>query len=141
MADSIKKGETQVKIAVPTNDGLTMSEHFGRSAGFLIFEVQDGRIASRAIKENTMQHGHGQETGGHTAESAGAHNHAPILYALAGCDVVICAGMGLRAAEALKQGGIREVIFAAPGPADACVAAYLAGELTVTNQSFCRCSH
>ena len=29
-----------MKIAVPTNDGVTMSHHFGRSAAFLVFDVE-----------------------------------------------------------------------------------------------------
>ncbi len=130
-----------MKIAVPTNDGFSVSEHFGRSAGFLVFEVQDGRIAARETRANTMQHTHGHGDGGHHAEAEGAHSHTAILTALAGCDVVICAGMGWRAAEALKQGGVGTVIMTGPGPAEEKVTAYLAGNLSGEGPSFCRCSH
>ena len=54
---------------------------------------------------------------------------------------MICAGMGWRAAEALKQAGVREVIITGPGPVEEPVRAYLRGELTATGQSFCHCSH
>ena len=124
-----------MKIAVPTNDGSSISEHFGRSAGFLIFEIENARITSREMKENL-----GQCTGDHAGD-AGAHSHAAILPALAGCEVVICGGMGGRAAEALKTAGIREVVMAGPGPAQAAVEAYLRGELRPSGQGFCRCSH
>ena len=128
-----------MKIAVPTNDGFSVSEHFGRSAGFLVFEIQDGRIVARETRANTMQHTHGQ--GGPHAEAEGAHSHTAILAALAGCDVVICAGMGWRAAEALKEGGVGTVIRTGPGPAEERVAAYLAGNLRDSGPAFCRCSH
>ena len=122
-----------MKIAVPTNDGLSIAEHFGRSAGFLLFETENGQITSRQMKENTAQHTHAQSSCGNQAESAGAHDHTTIVTALAGCDVVIC--------DALKQAGVREVIVTRPGPVEEPVQAYLRGELTGTSESFCRCSH
>ena len=130
-----------MKIAVPTNDGVSIAEHFGRSAGFLLFQTENDRITSREMKENTAQHTHAQSSCGNHAEPAGAHDHTAILATLAGCDVVICAGMGWRAAEALKQAGVREVIVTRPGPVEERVEAYLKGELTGASESFCQCSH
>jgi predicted Fe-Mo cluster-binding NifX family protein len=122
-----------MRIAVPTNDGTSISPHFGRSAAFLIFETRDGRIQTRELRSNTMQHSHD-----HAHEP---HGHAAILQALAGCDAVICAGMGARAAEALQAGGVETIVFTAPGPAESAVTAFLAGVLPVHDQSLCRCSH
>jgi len=130
-----------MKIAVPTNDGTSVSPHFGRSAGFLVFDIEDGRIRGREMRSNPVQHSHAQGTCDHGSNGSESHNHAGILSALAGCDVVICAGMGWRAAEALKSGGITGVVFAAPGPAEEVVTAFLAGKLAETDQTFCRCSH
>ena len=36
-----------MRIAIPTNDGASISEHFGRSAAFLIFEIENGQIKRR----------------------------------------------------------------------------------------------
>jgi predicted Fe-Mo cluster-binding NifX family protein len=131
-----------VKIAVPSNDGVSISEHFGRSAGFLVFETQDGQILSRQMRQNGMQHSHAQsDCAGHAETGHGAHSHAGILSSIEGCEVVICAGMGWRAAEALKEAGVKEVIVTAPGPMEERVQAYLKGELISTGQTFCRCSH
>ncbi len=130
-----------MRIAVPTNDGISISAHFGRSEGFLVFEIEDGRIRGREMRSNTMQHSHEQGACDHGSGGSEPHSHASILSALSGCDVVICAGMGWRAAEALKSGGIAEVVFAAPGLAEETVTAFLAGTLTAQEQSYCRCSH
>jgi predicted Fe-Mo cluster-binding NifX family protein len=130
-----------MRIAVPTNDGTSVSPHFGRSAGFLVFEVEDGRIKSHELRSNTMQHSHAEGGCGHDPVQPEHPSHDRIVVALAGCDVVICAGMGWRAAQALKAGGIGEVVFATPGPAEEAVAAFLAGKLTATDENFCRCSH
>lgn len=130
-----------MRIAVPTNDGTTISPHFGRSAGFLVFEVGERRIQSREIRKNQFQHSHAQGTCGESSGGSEPHNHAGILSTLTGCDVVICAGMGARAADALKSVGITDVVFALPGLAEDTVIAYLNGSLTVTPPRFCQCSH
>ena len=129
-----------MKIAVPTNDGLSISEHFGRSTAFLVFETENARIASSEMRKNQGLHAHdGRSCGGDRAVEP--HSHHDILLSLTGCDVVICAGMGSRAAEALQQAGVREVIFTRPGAAKETVEAYLKGDLPATSQQFCRCSH
>ena len=130
-----------MKIALPTNDGTSLSPHFGRSTGFLVYEIQDGRPSKVELRPNAMQHSHEQGACGHGEDAHQPHGHGAILQALADCDVVICAGMGGRAAEALRSAGITEIVVAAPGVADQTVAAYLAGTLPASGQGFCRCSH
>ncbi len=130
-----------MRVALPTNDGVSISPHFGRSAGFLVFEIEDGRIMSRELRENAMQHSHGAGEGAQHAGEHQSHGHAGLIAPLAGCDVVLCAGMGWRAAEALKAAGIADIRFVAPGPAEDTVAAFLAGKLPPANGQFCQCSH
>jgi len=129
-----------MKIAVPTNDGTSISEHFGRSAAFIVFDIDNGTIRSRESRTNGMKHTHEQGIcDRHTAESQ-PHSHAGILASLEGCDVVICAGMGQRAATALRGSGI-QIVFAPPEPAEATVARYLARGLQAVDESFCQCHH
>ena len=131
-----------MKIAIPTNDGLTISEHFGRSTGFLLFEVDSDRVVSTETKPNRGVHSHDHSAcGGDHAGEGGKHDHGAILSSIAGSEVVICAGMGWRAAEALKLAGIREVVVTEPGNAQEKVQAYLRGELVNSGPGFCRCSH
>lgn len=131
-----------MRIALPTNDGVSVSPHFGRSAGFLVFDIEDGQTRKRETIKNPSCHSHEEGSCDHGSDgSESSHSHAGILSALAGCNVVICAGMGWRAAEALKSAGIAEVVVTMPGPAEGAVAAFLAGKLTASDQGFCRCSH
>ena len=129
-----------MRIAVPTNDGISISAHFGRSAAFLIFETENDQIKSRSSKSNAGKHSHAR--GEHNDASAAnhSHDHAGILTTLEGCETVICVGMGHGAAEALKGRGM-QIVFAAPGPADETVAAYLDGKLSAKEAGFCRCGH
>ena len=129
-----------MKIAVPTNDGATISEHFGRSANFLIFEIENGQIKSRELKTNGMEHSHAQGACDHQSAESKPHSHAGILAALEGCGLVICAGMGQRAAEALRSCGT-QIVVAPPASAEETVVAYLAGKLTPQTERFCQCQH
>ena len=128
-----------MRIAVPTNDGTSISEHFGRSAAFLVYETENGQIKSRAMKTNGAHHAQGA-CGQHSTESQ-PHSHSGIVAALKGCEVVICAGMGSRAAEALKANGLTQIVVTTPGPAEEVVSAFLAGKLTSHAGSFCACRH
>ena len=130
-----------MRIAVPTNDGTRISEHFGRSAAFLVFEIENGRIQSRELRPNGMQHSHEQGSCGHGSQNQGQHSHAGILETLAGCDTVICTGMGARAAEALQTAGVTTVVAAATDSAENMIASYLKGDLAVSPNAFCRCRH
>ena len=129
-----------MRIAVPTNDGTSISEHFGRSAAFLIFEIEGGQIKSRRLKSNAGKHSHPRGECKDPANDAHSHDHAGILTTLEGCETVICAGLGHRAAEALKGRG-KQIVFAAPGSAEETVADYLRGKLSRKEAAFCRCGH
>jgi predicted Fe-Mo cluster-binding NifX family protein len=84
-----------MRIAVPTNDGVTLSEHFGRSAAFLIFELENGRITKRETRPNRAHHA-AADGECHHGGGGERHSHAGILTVLAGCDVVLWGGMGGR---------------------------------------------
>jgi len=113
-----------MKLAIPSNDRLTLSPHFGRTAGFLIFEVVDGNIVHEEYRLNaftnhaTGQHnqyghlGHLRRDGhpedhGHNGkqDQHGHHSHERIVDALCDCEVVISGGMGYRLQVDLKQAG------------------------------------
>ena len=129
-----------MKIAIPTNDGTSISEHFGRSASFLIFDIENGHIKRRELKPNGAKHSHSPGTCDHRTTGSEPHSHAGILAALEGCDIVICGGMGQKAAEALRSCGT-QILLAPPASAEDTVVAYLAGKLTPQTEQFCGCQH
>jgi predicted Fe-Mo cluster-binding NifX family protein len=128
-----------MKIAVASADGATLSPHFGRSRCFLVFTVEDGKIAGPEVRDNTFTaHAQGQCAGGEEHHHDQPHSHAGIVAALRDCEVVLCGGMGWRAAEDLKANGIRPVSLAAAGPAKDAVEAFLSGKAEIS-AGFCRC--
>ena len=127
-----------MKIAIPSNDGVTISRHFGRSEAFLIFEVQNGKITGRETRSNTglCSHSHGEGHGGH--EDGGGHSHRGVMSVLGDCQLVLCCGIGDGAGAALAAQGIRRILTA-PGSAEDAVTAYLAGTLEEASASACNC--
>jgi predicted Fe-Mo cluster-binding NifX family protein len=41
-----------MKVAVPTQDGTSISQHFGRSKSLFVFEVEDKKIVGRSVRDN-----------------------------------------------------------------------------------------
>jgi hypothetical protein len=67
-----------MKIAVATTDGSLLSPHFGRSAGFIIFDIADNAITSRELRPNRhTPHAQGQCEGHHDNGHHG-HDHGGI---------------------------------------------------------------
>ena len=125
-----------MKIAVPTNDGITLSAHFGRCRQFLIFEVQNGQAKLIETRINGGCHGHGLSDG-----AADRTSHAGFVEALRDCDTVLCGGIGAGAVEALKAGGIPVALVEAAGNAEEIVTAFQSGTLRPASGSMCQCQH
>ncbi|MCX5976961.1 MAG: NifB/NifX family molybdenum-iron cluster-binding protein [Coprothermobacterota bacterium] len=109
-----------MKIAIPTEDGTHIGDHFGRSPSFLVFSIEEGQIREKSLRQNTHAEGeHGHE---------GASGHSDILAALAGCQVVIAHGMGPRAVRDLEASGL-EVRLTSTDDAEEAIQLYLQGQL------------
>jgi nitrogen fixation protein NifB len=125
-----------MKIAVATTDGTSMSQHFGQSTGFIVFEAEGAVVKSREFKGNQQTpHAQGLCDGEH------GHNHGGIVELLQNCDLVLCGGMGAGAAQALSARGIKAVIVPSSCSADEAVSRYLAGSIGETSAPFCNCQH
>lgn len=128
-----------MKIAVPSMDGVSISPHFGRSACFIMFDVDDGKVTGKEILQNShTAFARGECTGDH--QHAHAHSHESVIGALAGCKTILCQGMGWRAAEDLKAKGIQALVVEGGMTPEAAVEAFLAGKLK-SGGSFCSCHH
>jgi predicted Fe-Mo cluster-binding NifX family protein len=91
-----------MKIAVSSDDGKTISSHFGRSRGFAIYDLEDDRLSSVEFRTHSFgRHAHGGSGAGH----AQRHHHGPLLARLDDCDVIIAHGMGHRIYDDLVRGG------------------------------------
>jgi len=125
------------KIGGASEDGVTISHHFGRSRCFLIYEIEDKKIVGQSMRDNTFT-AFARGECHHEAEPHVHHGHEAAVQALADCEVILCYGMGWRAAEELKQNGIQAFVLPSEMPPEEDVRTYLAGNLPPAGE-FCRC--
>ena len=129
------KNAASIKIAAITDDGKTISQHFGRAPYYLVAAVENGQIAKREMR-NKLGHTHfanqphpEEQPGQPHGMDAGSHNkHLQMAEAIADCEALLCRGMGMGAYESMKAVGIRPVVTDIEGIDDA-VMAYVAGNI------------
>jgi predicted Fe-Mo cluster-binding NifX family protein len=123
-----------MKIAVITDDGTSISRHFGRAPFYAVFTIEDDQIVKREVREKTGHHqfvheeGLVDEQGRHGFGPGSEDRHASMAQAIKDCDVLLCGGMGWGAFESMKQAGIKAVVTDLMSIDDA-VRAYLDGTI------------
>lgn len=132
-----------MKIAAVTDDGVTISRHFGRSRFYTVVTVEDGKVTAREQREKLghahfSQEDHGEPGSGHAAHGSGRaghgfdaasrERHARMASAITDCEVLISRGMGAGALENLKEAGIRPILTDI-STIDEAVSAYLDGTI------------
>ena len=129
-----------MKIALPSDDGRSICGHFGRTLGFLIFDITGGTITGQAHIPNTIT-GHAQ--GQHHEHEHGSgqhHSHNGILDALTDVSVIIAGGMGRRLYDDLAGAG-KQVFVTSLTDAREAVDAYMAGKLDSNPGGCCHHHH
>jgi len=130
-----------MKIAVATIDGVSLSQHFGQSKGFVVFEIEGLTVQSRELRTNDDTP-HNQGVCNHEGQNQqGAHGHANLFDLLSDCTAVLCGGMGAGAAQSMVANGIKPVILPGACSADDAVAAFISGKVPVAQSGFCNCQH
>ena len=122
------------KIAAVTEDGLTLSSHFGMAPEYLVFMVEGERILAeeKRPKPHHQRHpdhhvaGHG--AAGHDAAGHGTTGHADMFAPIADCQALLCGGMGAPAYQKALQAGLEVVLTG--GEIRLTLQAYLEGRLS-----------
>lgn len=125
-----------MRIAVASQDGESISAHFGRCACFIIFEAKDGTVLRKELRKNT-QTSHGAGNCHIPLRGDQPHSHTAVVQALHDCQATLCYGMGWRMANDLKQNGIQPVIVDRKRSPEEAVALYVQGKLPPANGEFC----
>ncbi len=108
--------EINMKIAIITDDGKTISQHFGRATHYLVLTIEEGKITNREMREKLGHHQfsaigpeehHHEE---HGLDEAHHNKHMQMSAAIADCKAVICGGMGMGAYESMRRLNIQPVV-------------------------------
>ena len=105
-----------MKIAAITDDGVTISQHFGRAQYYLVATVENGEIIDRQMR-NKIGHSqftaepHQEEPGQLHGFSPGSHDkHIRMAQTISDCEALLCRGMGAGAYQSMQQQGIKPVV-------------------------------
>jgi len=129
-----------MRIAVVTDDQVTISRHFGRAHYYLVVTVQDGQIVQQELRdklghdqfqheehdhdhEHEHHHEHGHGYGQHSQDK-----HSRMMANIGDCQILLAGGMGMGARASLEQNGVKPILTNVR-EIDGAVQAYLAGAL------------
>lgn len=109
-----------MKIAAVSEDGVTISQHFGRAPFYVVVSVENGKIVARERRDKmghaqfaTEPHGHEShdvDSRGHGFDPAAQSRHARMAAAISDCDILLARGMGSGAYYNMEQAGIRPIL-------------------------------
>lgn len=111
-----------MKIAVATENGTTISNHFGRAPFYLVYTIQHGDIVTEEKRPKPHHEG--------SREHLHSNQHKPhenMFSPIADCEILICGGMGEPAFQKALAAGLE--IFLTGGDIYEAVDAYLANNL------------
>jgi predicted Fe-Mo cluster-binding NifX family protein len=107
------------KIAIVTDDGTTVSSHFGRARFYEVLSFSDGKVTKRERREKAGHHSFASAESEYTHHGEEHHNHeeheqrhqtmvTPIL----DCQAVVARGVGQGAVEHLRRSNLLPVLIA-----------------------------
>jgi predicted Fe-Mo cluster-binding NifX family protein len=106
-----------LRIAAISDDGVHISQHFGRAPYYVVLTVEEGRIVEDETRPKAGHHtfaaqGHPSLAPGerHGYDPGSQAKHRSMAETITDCDVLIAGGMGWGAYESLKGHGIRPII-------------------------------
>jgi predicted Fe-Mo cluster-binding NifX family protein len=127
-----------MKIAAVSEDGVTISQHFGRAPLYVVVTIEDGKIISHETRdklghaqfsaEEHGEHHHAADPRGHGFDPVAQNRHGQMVANISDCEVLLARGMGKGAYESIKQANIRPIVTDVAG-IDEAVQAYLQGGL------------
>lgn len=134
-----KTGGTRMvtQIALPTDDGTTLCQHFGRAHYYKVVEITDGEVTATELRDKFAH-----VCGDVALDSGPPHEevHKRLAEAVYGCDTVIAGGMGGGAMDALLAAGLK-VMQTDMSSLDEIVEAYRTGSLVNVTGQLHGCHH
>ena len=123
-----------MKIAAITDDGTTISQHFGRASHYLVATIEDGKIVKREMRDK-LGHAHFADEP-HDEDPGQPHGYGPaaedrhnrMAASIGDCQALLCRGMGMGAYESMQAHGIKPVVTDIAS-IDVAVMAYVEGRI------------
>ncbi len=123
-----------MKIAAVSDDGVTISQHFGRAPLYVVITVEENKVVDKETRDKSGHHTfaahHPDLTPGerHGYDAGSQVRHANMAETIADCQVLLCGGMGWGAYESLESYKIEPIVTDVEN-IDEAIQLYLDGKL------------
>jgi predicted Fe-Mo cluster-binding NifX family protein len=112
-----------MKVAAVTEDGHTISSHFGMAPAYRVFTIISGEVTGQEDRPKPHHAVHPDHSEHHSHEP-----HPDMFAPVLDCQVLLCGGMGEPAYHKAQAAGLQVVL--AGGPLEAALTAFLNGTLS-----------
>ncbi len=107
-----------MKIAFATDDGQTVSQHYGQAGHYVVLTIEGNQVVAREMRSKERcdhsAHGHVHVDAQPTLTVQGGgqsrDHHALMIEAISDCEAAIARGIGRGMYYALPRAGIRPII-------------------------------
>lgn len=106
-----------MKIAAVSDDGINISQHFGRAPYYVVLTIENGVITSKEQRPKTGHHTfaahepHKMAPGERHGYDAGSQSrHASMAETISDCQTLLAGGMGWGAYDSLKSYNIEPIV-------------------------------
>jgi predicted Fe-Mo cluster-binding NifX family protein len=106
-----------MKIAAISDDGINISQHFGRASLYVVVTAENGKIISKESRAKAGHHSfanleqHDFKPGErHGYDTVSQNKHARMAESISDCQVLLAGGMGWGAYESMQSYNIKPVI-------------------------------
>ena len=123
-----------MKIAAVSEDGINISQHFGRAPLYVVTTVEENKVIDRETRPKAGHHTfaatkHPEAPGEPHGYDAGSQaKHRSMAETVADCQVLLAGGMGWGAYESMKSYNIEPIVTDVAN-IDEAVQLYLTGRL------------
>lgn len=103
-------------LAAVTDDGITISQHFGRAKYYEVLFVENGKIVKKERREKMGHHNFAQEEHHHHSDNKhgfdeSSHNkHTSMAEPIKDCKILLARGMGAGAYQSMVQLNIKPIV-------------------------------
>jgi len=131
-----------MKIAVASDDGITLTGHVGKCEMFIVFDTKEKEIINveKRLNSFTMHKTGNHQHEHHNHEHHGAGRHGGIIDGLKDCNYLFCCSGGPGLIDDLKSNGI-QTIFTDEMEAEKAVKLFLDNKLENDPNKQCKEHH
>ena len=104
-------------LAAVTDDGITISQHFGRAKYYEVIFVENNKVVKKERREKmghhnfaNAEHHHHDHNGEHGLDESSHDKHVSMADTIKDCSILLARGMGYGAFQSLAQLDLKAIL-------------------------------